>query len=201
MLRRTGFASPRRLTWWPAPHVGCCRGGLKCDINQLCGSENRRNSFPRVGNPSFNNGLSAAPEVLLAPLSPPHCRRLWLDYPFVVPAVMDEKFVVCGIRGWSSHAIDETCLVDESSSGLYRHLVRVCHKCGAGRFGGCSAQAQCTRLVRGNIHLRVGNSVDSGESRVLRKWAFCVLSARTLCARMTLMRQSTNLDGRAYRKT
>jgi glutamate synthase (NADPH/NADH) len=153
--------------------------------------------FAQVSNPPIDPiretvvmSLSAwiGPEQnLLAPLSPAHCRRLWLEQPCLLPADMDAIYAMSGFRGWSTHAIDATFPVDEGLSGMYRHLIRVCHEaCGAIRFGECKilvlsdravsreraplpsllcAGAVHQALVREKIRLRAGIVVDSGEPR------------------------------------
>jgi glutamate synthase (NADPH/NADH) len=151
--------------------------------------------FAQVSNPpidpireSFVMSLSSwiGPEQnLLAPLSAVHCQRLWLEHPCLLPDDMDAMYRVNGFRGWRSHAVDTTFPVCEGTSGMYRHLVRVCDEvCDVVRFGGVQLVVLSDRavsreraplpallclgavhqsMVREKLRLRAGLVVDSGE--------------------------------------
>eukprot|EP00930_Biecheleria_cincta_P054051 TRINITY_DN3994_c0_g1_i2.p1 TRINITY_DN3994_c0_g1~~TRINITY_DN3994_c0_g1_i2.p1 ORF type:complete len:2158 (-),score=436.10 TRINITY_DN3994_c0_g1_i2:218-6520(-) len=151
--------------------------------------------FAQVSNPPVDPiressvmSLSAwvGPEQnLLAPLSPIHCRRLWLEQPCLLPPDMDDIYNMSGFRGWRVHSIDATFPVTEGTRGVERHLVRVCHEaCDAVRFGQCKMLVLTDRavardraalpalltvgavhqaLVREKLRLHTGLVVDSGE--------------------------------------
>ncbi|CAE8728037.1 unnamed protein product [Polarella glacialis] len=151
--------------------------------------------FAQVSNPpvdpireSMVMSLSAwiGPEQnLLAPLSPEHCRRLWLEHPCLLPEDINAMYAINGFRGWKMHQIDTTFPVAEGTHGLQRHLVRVCSEaCDAVRFGDCQililsdravardraplpslmcAGAVHQSLVRARLRLRTAVVIDSGE--------------------------------------
>eukprot|EP00928_Gymnodinium_smaydae_P094426 TRINITY_DN792_c0_g1_i6.p1 TRINITY_DN792_c0_g1~~TRINITY_DN792_c0_g1_i6.p1 ORF type:complete len:2136 (-),score=409.08 TRINITY_DN792_c0_g1_i6:291-6698(-) len=151
--------------------------------------------FAQVSNPpvdpireSMVMSLSAwiGPEQnLLAPLSPMHCRRLWLEHPCLLPNEVDAFYGIQGFRGWNMHVVDTTFPVKEGTHGLHRHLVRVCHEtCDAIRFGGCQIVVLSDRgtardrapipsllctgavhqaLVREKLRLHAAVIIDSGE--------------------------------------
>jgi glutamate synthase (NADPH/NADH) len=122
---------------------------------------------------------------LLAPLSPVHCRRLWLEHPCLLPKEMDAIYAISGFRGWKCHVVDTTFPVCESTLGMRRHLKRVCNEtCDAIRFGNCQlvvlsdravgreraaipalivAGAVHQTLVREKLRLCAGVIIDSGE--------------------------------------
>mmetsp|Transcript_39606 Transcript_39606/g.71273 ORF Transcript_39606/g.71273 Transcript_39606/m.71273 type:complete len:2140 (-) Transcript_39606:94-6513(-) len=151
--------------------------------------------FAQVSNPPIDPiresvvmSLSAwiGPEQnLLAPLSPMHCRRLWLEHPCLLPSDMDAIYGLGGFRGWQMHVVDSTFPVNEGTAGLLRHLNRVCNEArDAIRFGNCKVIVLSDRavapdraplpsllcsgavhqtLVQEKLRLRAGLVVDSGE--------------------------------------
>eukprot|EP00931_Biecheleriopsis_adriatica_P035296 TRINITY_DN2030_c0_g2_i2.p1 TRINITY_DN2030_c0_g2~~TRINITY_DN2030_c0_g2_i2.p1 ORF type:complete len:2144 (-),score=477.93 TRINITY_DN2030_c0_g2_i2:299-6730(-) len=151
--------------------------------------------FAQVSNPpvdpireSMVMSLSAwvGPEQnLLAPLSPEHCRRLWLDHPCLLPDDIEAMYGIDGFRGWKMIAVDTTFPVNEGQQGLLRHLHRVCNEaCDAIRFGNVQVVVLSDRsvsreraplpallcagavhqaLVREKLRLRAAVVVDSGE--------------------------------------
>jgi len=85
--------------------------------------------FAQVSNPpvdpireSMVMSLSAwiGPEQnLLAPLSPVHCKRLWLEHPCLLPKEMDAIYAINGFRGWKAHVVDTTFPVSEGARGMF----------------------------------------------------------------------------------
>jgi glutamate synthase (NADPH/NADH) len=151
--------------------------------------------FAQVSNPpldpireSMVMSLSAwiGPEQnLLAPLSPVHCRRLWLEHPCLLPREMDAIYAIGGFRGWKVHVADSTFPISEGTLGMRRHLKRICNECcDAIRFGNCQIVVLSDRavsrerapipaligggavhqtLVREKLRLNAALIVDSGE--------------------------------------
>jgi glutamate synthase (NADPH/NADH) len=114
--------------------------------------------FAQVSNPpldpireSMVMSLSAwvGPEQnLLAPLSPFHCRRLWLEHPCLLPKEMDAIYSIGGFRGWKVHVVDSTFPVSEGTRGMRRHLKRICNECcDSIRFGNCQIVVLSDRAV------------------------------------------------------
>jgi hypothetical protein len=114
--------------------------------------------FAQVSNPpldpireSMVMSLSAwvGPEQnLLAPLSPVHCRRLWLEHPCLLPKEMDAIYSIGGFRGWKVHVADSTFPISEGTLGMRRHLKRICNECcDAIRFGNCQIVVLSDRAV------------------------------------------------------
>jgi len=141
---------------------------------------------------------------LLAPLSPVHCRRFWLEHPCLLPNDMEAIYGMEGFRGWSMHVVDTTFPVEEGTRGLHRHLVRVCNEaCDAVRFGKCQIIALSDRgtardrapipallcagavhqaLVREKLRVNAGIFVDSGEPHEVAHLCFLVtFGADAIC--------------------
>jgi len=65
-------------------------------------------------------------ENLLAPASPKHCKRLWLESPCLLPEEMDTLLHSSGFGPWHPRVLDTTFPRVEGVEGLQKHLTRLC---------------------------------------------------------------------------